>query len=296
MYELIQLAEHDYYINCPARIGIVRIDDADVILIDSGSDKDAGKKAYRILQEKGWKLRAICNTHSHADHVGGNRFLQEKTGCKIYARGMECAYVNLPLLEPVGLYGGMPSKDLRHKFLMAQDSACLPLSQDVLPDGLQLLELPGHSFDMAGFLTKDGTAYIADCVCSEATLEKYGLSYLWDADAALHTLNYIQTITADRFVPAHADVVADIAPLANINIRSIEAVRANILRICAEPTAFEDILKQIFDAYGLEMSFQQYALIGSTIRSYISGMCNRGCLKYVFRENRMLWCANSDQQ
>lgn len=128
MYELIQLSEHDYYIDCPAKIGLIKINNSDAVLIDSGNDKDAGKKIYRILDANGWTLKAIYNTHSHADHIGGNHFLQEKTGCRIYAKGMECTYSNTPLLEPVGLYGGNPFKELKHKFLMAQESTVLPLT------------------------------------------------------------------------------------------------------------------------------------------------------------------------
>ena len=49
MYELIQVSEHDFYIDCPAKIGLIRTGDREVVLIDSGNDKDAGKKVYRIL-------------------------------------------------------------------------------------------------------------------------------------------------------------------------------------------------------------------------------------------------------
>ena len=289
MYELIQLSEHDYYIDCPAKIGLIKTGENEAVLIDSGSDKDVGKKVFRILEDKGWALKAIFNTHSHADHIGGNRFLQEKTGCKIYAKGMECVYSNSPILEPIGLYGGLPFKDLKHKFLLAQESTVLPLTEEVLPAGMKLLCLPGHCFDMVGFLTADGTAYIADCVSSEETLAKYGIGYNWDISAALSTLEYIKTISAEKFVPAHAPVCESIFELADINIKAINNVTEKIIDLCREPISFEELLKNIFDSYSLTMNAQQYVLIGSTIRSYLSALYDSGKISFEFSENKMLW-------
>lgn len=40
MYELVQVSEKCYYINCPAKIGIYVADAERVYLIDSGNDKD----------------------------------------------------------------------------------------------------------------------------------------------------------------------------------------------------------------------------------------------------------------
>ena len=75
MYELIQVSENCYYIESPARIGLVRLNETDVCLIDSGSDKDAGRKVRQHLDKNDWRLTAIYNTHSNADHVGGNQYL-----------------------------------------------------------------------------------------------------------------------------------------------------------------------------------------------------------------------------
>ena len=291
MYELISLTEHDHYIDCPAKIGVVRISDSDVVLIDSGSDKDAAKKVLKVLTANNWKLTAIYNTHSHADHIGGNRFLQEKTGCKIYAPGLECAFTNHPELEPMGLYGGLPFSALKHKFLLAQESTALPLTNDCLPEGWQLLNLPGHSFDMAGFVTKDGTAFIADCVSSEETLNKYGIGYLWDAGKSLETLSAVKSIGAKRVVPSHATVTEDISSLADLNIRSIREVINRLLAFCKEPIAFDELLKKVFDSYALTMTAQQYVLIGSTVRSYLSYLCDAGKVTYEFTDNKMYWKA-----
>lgn len=289
MYELMQITENDYYVNCPAKIGIVKVGDREVVLIDSGNDKDAGKKVLRILEENGWSLKAIYNTHSHADHIGGNKFLQDRTGCKIYAKGMEAVYTNQPILEPVGLYGGLPMKDLQHKFLMAQPSIAEDVTEACLPAGMQLIPLPGHCADMVGFLTKDGTAFIADCISSEETLEKYGIGYMWDPQSALKTLEYVKTLEAIQFVPSHAAMTEHIGEIADKNIAAINKVFDTILSLCVNPITFEQLLKKIFDAYGMQISVQQYALIGSTLRSYLTVLYEQGKVAYEFAENEMYW-------
>ena len=50
MYELNRVGEQSYYINCPAKIGIYKANETDVYLIDSGNDKDAGRKIRKILE------------------------------------------------------------------------------------------------------------------------------------------------------------------------------------------------------------------------------------------------------
>ncbi|MGI9548494.1 MAG: hydroxyacylglutathione hydrolase [Bdellovibrionales bacterium] len=39
----------------------------------------------QYLQDQNWKLDFIFNTHHHHDHVGGNRELKKKWGCKVFA-------------------------------------------------------------------------------------------------------------------------------------------------------------------------------------------------------------------
>ena len=49
MYELIQVTDRSYYIQSPAKIGLVKLGGAEVCLIDSGNDKDAGRKVRQLL-------------------------------------------------------------------------------------------------------------------------------------------------------------------------------------------------------------------------------------------------------
>ena len=41
------------------------------------------------LDDRGWKLTHILNTHHHGDHTGGNLELKEKTGCKIIGSSLD---------------------------------------------------------------------------------------------------------------------------------------------------------------------------------------------------------------
>ncbi|MDE5993132.1 MAG: MBL fold metallo-hydrolase [Oscillospiraceae bacterium] len=289
MYELEQVGAKSYYINCPAKIGLYVDGENGVYLIDSGNDKDAGRKVRQILDKNGWRLKAILNTHSNADHIGGNKYLQSQTGCKVYARGIERDFTEHPILEPSFLYGGYPCKDLRHKFLLAQESTAEYLYESVLPDGMEIIPLPGHFFDMVGFRTADNVVFLADCLSSAETLEKYKIGFIYDVEAYLKTLEDVEKMQAEMFVPAHAEATDNIAPLARLNIEKVMETAEKITELCREPLSFEDILKKLFDDYELKMNFEQYVLVGSTVRSYLSWLKDSEKLSVEFDENRLLW-------
>ena len=88
MYELIPVTERSYYIQSPAKIGLVKLDGQDVCLIDSGSDKDAGRKVRQILDANSWRLTAIYNTHSNAGHMAATTIYRGRPGAKSTLRGL----------------------------------------------------------------------------------------------------------------------------------------------------------------------------------------------------------------
>lgn len=292
MYELVKITDKTYYIDCPAKIGIYRFSENGVYLIDSGSDKEAGRRIRKILDGQGWQLAAIVNTHSNADHIGGNRYLQQQTGCKIFAKGIEAAFTRAPLLEPSFLYGGFPCKELRHKFLMAEKSEAEDISHPDFPKELEIIPLPGHFFDMIGIRTPDNVVFLADCISSPAALRKYKITFIYDVAEYLKTLDSLENLHGNFFVPAHAEASADIADIkeiVNTNRAAVMEISEFILKKLAAPMTFEELLKAAFDEYGLTVNFEQYVLVGSTLRSYLSYLCDSGGLTAEFSENRLLW-------
>ncbi len=289
MFELNQVGKQSYYINCPAKIGIYKVSDTEVYLIDSGNDKDAGRKVRKILNENGWNLKGIINTHSNADHIGGNKYLQQQTGCKIFADGIEVAFTKHPLLEPSFLYGGYPCKDLRHKFLLASESDVNEITDSDFPKELEVIPLHGHFFDMIGIRTPDNVVFLADCISSKSTLEKYQISFIYDVAEYLNTLDKVETMDAAIFVPAHAEVTNNIKDIVQFNRQKVHDVANKIQSILKTPMCFEELLKQIFDEYGLMMNFEQYVLVGSTLRSYLSWLKDDEKIEAAFEDNLLKW-------
>ncbi len=289
MYELIQVGKQSYYINCPAKIGVYRANDSEVYLIDSGNDKDTGRRVRKVLDENGWSLKGIINTHSNADHIGGNGYLQQQTGCKIFANGIEAAFTKYPILEPSFLYGGFPSKDLHHKFLLATKSDAVDILDPEFPKELEVISLPGHFFNMIGIRTPDNIVFLADCISSQSILEKYHIAFIYDIAEFLKTLDKVEKMKAVLFVPAHAEATKDVKELVLFNRNKVWEIADNILLLCESPILFEVILKKIFDKYDLIMNFEQYVLVGSTVRSYLSWLKDAGRVSVLFEDNQLLW-------
>lgn len=289
MYELVQVAENTYYINSPSKIGVYRVSDDDVWLIDSGNDKDAGRKIQKILDAQGWKLTAIINTHSNADHDGGNTLLQNRLGCAVYTTPIELAVVEHPILEPSFLYGGYPFKKLRNKFLMATPSKGQDIAEAKLPEGMEYFRLPGHFWDMIGVKTPDDVYFLADCVFGENIISKYHLSFFYDIAAQFETLDFVKKLEGKLFIPAHAEAMEDIKPLVAANRNKMLEILDKLVEICKEPLPFELILKQVFEVFELTMDYNQYVLIGSTVRSYLSYLVDQNKVEVYVEDHMLLW-------
>ena len=163
------------------------------------------------------------------------------------------------------------------------------LTENVLPEEFEIIPLLGHFFDMIGIRTPEDVVYLADCLSSKETLDKYQIGFIYDVGAYIATLEKVKTMQAKMFVPAHTEATENIAELAQYNLDKVKEIAEKILGICSEPLCFETILKKLFDEYGLKLNFEQYALVGSTVKSYLAWLKDQGRLNVKFEENMLLW-------
>jgi hypothetical protein len=275
-FEMMRLTPCSSVARGPANVGIVEVRGGLATLVDSGNDDDAGRKLVR----------------SNADHCGGNAMIQARCGCEIWATRAEAAFIENPYLEPSYLWGGFPLPAHRNKFLMARASQVTHVFAPPceLPGaGLSAVPLPGHFMEMAGFMTEDRVFFVADTVASEAILRKYHIFYLYDIEAQIRTLDALSGLDADWYVPSHAEPTRDILPLVAINRAKIEEISAIILDLCIAPLAPDALLARIASRYSLAMNHLQYALIGSTLRSYASWLVSKAKLESRFEDGRLVF-------
>ena len=77
--------------------------------------------------------------------------------------------------------------------------------------------------------------------------------------------------------------------MAQYNIDRVMEVADHIVEMCNEPITVENIVKRLFDDYGLKMTMEEYVLISSTVRSYLSWLKDCGRLNPNFIDNILYW-------
>jgi glyoxylase-like metal-dependent hydrolase (beta-lactamase superfamily II) len=289
MYELIQAGENTFYVDCPSKMGIYRLDETNVCAIDTGNDADAGKKLLKHIDSNGWKLKMIINTHSHADHIGGNALLQKRTGCDSYCVGLENVFIENTFLEPSFIFGATPFSAIETKVYMARPAHSQELTADILPEGFEIERLDGHSFAQIGIKTPDDVWFIGDALVSEEVIDKYHLTFLEDVSKYLESIDKVMNLKGKLFIPSHAPAVEDVVPLAKRNRDKVHEIEELIYQLCIEAKTLGQLQKEIFDHYGRVITVPQYVLTGSIIKSYLSYLCKNGKMELVIEDNYVLW-------
>ncbi len=141
----------------------------------------------------------------------------------------------------------------------------------------------------AGIKTSDNVYFLADSLFSEETITKYHLFFIYDIREFLNTLDYLNTLDGSLFIPSHCEATDDISYLITLNKNKVKEIMDKICNACKNEMTFEEMLKYIFDEYNLVMNANQYVLVGSTIRSYLSYLLDENKLGYEFKDNKMLW-------
>jgi glyoxylase-like metal-dependent hydrolase (beta-lactamase superfamily II) len=265
------------------------------LIVDTGLDESHARKLLRALQEAGLTPTAILNTHSHADHHGGNAsVLKRFPGLPVYAPPLEAAIIRHPLLEPLYLYGALPPRALQTKFLLAPSSPAQELEAGLHTLGgveVELLKVPGHAAQM--FAVRRGAVlYAADALFGPDTLSKHPLTFCADSAAqktSAAALLDLQGVTLT--FPGHGEPTADLAGLVQVNLDSLERTTRAVLSAVQQGAASTDeLLARVCDALGIEMTNAGAVVLNrSVVAAHLAELLAREQVALTVESNRLLF-------
>ena len=145
----------------------------------------------------------------------------------------------------------------------------------------ELDRLKNYNVDILSYLIGDERYYARN---SQALIKEYTKDMNME-NKILYEINGL-------FVPSHGEVSNDIHSLIKLNKDKTNEILNKILLICKNNVTLEDIVKNLFDTYGLQMNLTQYYLISSTIKAYLSYLIDEGKIKYEFIDNKMYFKSN----
>lgn len=283
---------NSYYFNARTAIGAYKTDDQ-LILIDAGNDDSSIKKAIKSFGDI--HVSTILNTHSHADHCGGNAYIQKQHNCNIYAPVLESAFIENPVLEPTYLYGAAPLETLKNKFLYVKPSVVThPILGDepvIIGDGLVFkpILLAGHSPNQMGYLTDDGIAYLGDALVSEEISEKHPLIFTFDVQEHLNSLERLKSLEAHGYVIAHGGYYENIQALIHSNHEALIQIHHYILEILKHgPCTIDGLHAKLVTLYHLEEQLSQAFLNRSVIMAHLKYLVDQNALVLEFVRGRFI--------
>ncbi len=294
--DFVRLTDRAAYLPGGTNIGLVDAEKG-AVLVDTGNDKDSARRILKAAEAYGRSPVAAVITHSNADHAGGAAALASRTGMAILAPRLEAAICADPIVEPSFLWGGYPPAELRGRFFMAPPCAVSPFpfpeggaaaALDGPLAGLFALPLGGHYFAQVGILA-DGVLFAGDAVFGAESIAKHPVFFVYDVAAFLASLDRIAAAKPALVVPSHGEPTEDASALVALNRAAVERTAGEVAAACAESATTEEILRDVSVRFAIDFDWAQYALVGSTVRSYLVYLREKGLVEATFGDGRLVW-------
>lgn len=244
-----------YIISGQALLVTYRLDEKNIVLIDSGTDPDPALVPF--LQDQGVSVYAVLHTHLHVDHIANSRALAEAFGARLFANPSEIESV--ASIENLTAHLGNLEPGLLEQIRQTADFSVEVIPEDsseitLMGTTFAIRKLYGHTIGHLGFLTPDGVFCAGDTILSPYLAAHSRMPYCEYIEDQLKTLeDLLEGEPFPYYALAHMEVIEgrDIRGLLKQNIRLYRRICDEIMELLNGPEIYEDFVDSVM--YGLDL-------------------------------------------
>lgn len=271
-------------------IPFYKIDDKNIILIDTGWMRGDRKNLDALFLEQGYQVKAILVTHAHIDHVGNAAYFRDKFQCPVAMPREEADIVKSDMSLRIFFSDSDFKRAKEHYGHMRTPTDQVIEDQDhaVTLAGVpfDILHLPGHSPGHVAVVTPDDVCYLADALISLDVLSTSKMPYAFILSKDLESKVKLYHLRHSFYILAHKGVYHDIRDLITDNIYYYKNKCEEILQLVQHPMSFEDILRSTSRHMDIRIdSVDKYMVVKRMLRSYVDYLRETEKLKMVIEDD-----------
>ncbi len=298
--KLIQVKGNTFCIDMGmSYIPFYKINDEEIIMMDSGWATGQRKGIEDLLESNHWKVAGIISSHAHIDHIGNNAYFKEKYNSIIAMSTYEAlvcsSAVNLKVYYSNQTLTQV-TKHLGH-VICETDIMIAEYQNKINVCGItfKILHTPGHSPAHICIITPDDVAYLGDALISHEVMKGAKMPYAYILKEDLKSKEKLYSLKCSKYVVAHKGIYAEIDQLITENISFYKYRAERISSLVQGAMTMEEIMRAAIIEFNIQItSNNRFAAMERMLRSYVEYLnetgvielnVSDGFLKYNHMEN-----------
>ena len=258
-----------------------KINDKEIIMLDSGWEKGERKGIDELLEKNKLKVVGIICSHAHIDHVGNNAYLKKKYNCIIAMPAYEAlicsSTVNLKVY-----YSSQTLSEVTEHFghMVCETDIMILDNQDtiyVCGIKFKILHTPGHSPAHICIATPDDVAYLGDTLISYEVMRGAKMPYAYILSEDLKSKEKLYNLKCNKYIVAHKGMYDEVTELITDNINFYKNRAERIYEFIAGTMTIEEILKTAIRNFNINVNNREkYTVLERMLKSYIEYLNETG--------------------